>query len=66
MRRWLALGAAVMAAFATTSAESRALYWPDEAEVGINGSVWGYTYFNKPGADLARHNADVTACRRLS
>lgn len=39
---------------------------PAMAGGDITGTSDGYTYFNKPGADLAMHDAEVRECKQLA
>jgi len=50
-----------LAAFLAATAASPAL-----ADGKLNETSAGYTYFNRAGADLDSHDADVKACRTLA
>ena len=39
---------------------------PAWAGAKLNETSAGYTYYNRPGADLVAHDLDVAACRRLA
>ena len=39
---------------------------PAWAGAKLNETSAGYTYYNKPGADLVAHDLDVAACRKLA
>jgi len=57
----LALGALATSVAAAPASRSRGPQGPDMIHATL-----GYVYFNKPGADLATHNRDMIACRRLA
>lgn len=58
-RRRTAVALAVVAAWAGLATAALA---QDDAVPNPADATAGYTYFNKPGADLAAHNRDVRAC----
>jgi hypothetical protein len=47
-----------------TEAETAEQAGPEEFRLGV--STAGYTYFNQPGADIARHDEELKACLRES
>jgi hypothetical protein len=57
--RILSIAFAALTLCATASASQA-------AGVDIAGMTMGYTYFNRPGADRATHNADVRACVEIA
>lgn len=38
---------------------------PNGSVFGLSSGTVGYTYFNRPGASLAEHTADLEQCRRI-
>jgi hypothetical protein len=61
-RHWAVLSAMLTALVLPRMAAAQAADTAEPTEITLGHMTMGYNYFNRPGADLKAHDADVVAC----